>query len=221
MWETFSTWLRKYESIAIWLEGIALVAIFILDWKQRKEQRKDREEQHKETLAQLNVSQAQADALVNSERAWVMVDVEWDTAKWADRKAHVLEGSGTGGDTTGIYIVLTCRNEGRSPAWIEEKRARFQIVDVLPPKPDFSSAEFIQVGPEPIGIGKALPHTNHIYWLATGTGHEGLGKTMVVYGIVTYRDIFNKLRETTFGYRITPSRELVRLEDMREYNKYT
>lgn len=42
---------------------------------------------------------------------------------------------------------------------------------------------------------------------------------MVVYGIVKYRDIFDKLRETTFGYRITASRELVRLEGKREYKQ--
>ncbi len=171
MWESFSGWLKTYESVAIWLEGIALVAIFILDWKQRTDQRKDREEQHRETLAQLNSSQAQADALINSERAWVMADVEWDTGKWSDGKAHVLEGSGTGGDTTGIYVVLTCRNEGRSPAWIEEKRARLQIVDVLPDKPDLTSAEFVQAELEPIGVGRA----NQIAWQATATGHgEGL-----------------------------------------------
>jgi len=215
MWETFSAWLKMHESVAIWLEGIALVLIFAWD-------RIDSRKQHRETLAQLNVSQAQADALINSERAWVMADVEWDTSKWSDRgKGHVIEGSGTGGDTTGIYVVLTCRNEGRSPAWIEEKRARFQIVDALPDNPDLTSAEFIQVEPEPIGIGKALPHTNHISWQAIGTGHETLGKMMVVYGIVKYRDIFDKLRETTFGYRITPSSELVRLEGKREYNKHT
>src|SRR5260370_11577568 len=136
MWETFSPWLKRYESVAIWLEGNALVLSFVWD-------RIDSRQQQRETLAQLNVSQAQAAALVNSERAWVMVDVEWDTAKWADRKAHVVEGSGAGGDTTCIYIVLTCRNEGRSPAWIEEKRARFQIVDALPDTPDLTSAEFI------------------------------------------------------------------------------
>src|ERR1700731_3482932 len=105
MWESFSSWLRTYESVAIWLEGIALVLIFVWD-------RLDSRQQHKETLAQLNASQAQADALINSERAWLMVDVEWDTGKWADRNAHVIEGSGAGGDTTGIYIVVTCRNEG-------------------------------------------------------------------------------------------------------------
>jgi hypothetical protein len=62
MWEPFFNSLKTYESVAIWLEGIALVAIFVLDWKQRKDQRKDREEQHKETLAQLDASQKQVEA---------------------------------------------------------------------------------------------------------------------------------------------------------------
>jgi len=53
--------LKTYEFIAIWLEGIALVAIFILDWRERKDQRTDREQQHNETLAQLQVSQKQVE----------------------------------------------------------------------------------------------------------------------------------------------------------------
>ena len=55
-------WFKTYEFIAIWLEGIALVAIFILDWRERRDQRTDREQQHKETLAQLQVSQKQLEA---------------------------------------------------------------------------------------------------------------------------------------------------------------
>jgi hypothetical protein len=50
MWETFSTWLKTHESLAIWLEGIALVLIFVWD-------RIDSRQQHRETLAQLKVSQ--------------------------------------------------------------------------------------------------------------------------------------------------------------------
>src|SRR6266568_1992389 len=119
MLESFFTWLKTYESVAIWLEGIALILIFAWD-------RIDSRQQHRETLAQLNVSQAQAAALINSERAWVMADVEWDSGKWADGKAHVLEGWGTGGDTTGIYVVLTCRNEGRSPAWLKKRGQGFR-----------------------------------------------------------------------------------------------
>jgi hypothetical protein len=75
MLETILCWLHKYESLAIWLEGIALVAIFVLDWRNRADQRRDREEQHEETVAQLKVSQAQADAIMNSERAWVMAEL--------------------------------------------------------------------------------------------------------------------------------------------------
>jgi hypothetical protein len=45
-------WLSNHEWLAIWLEGIALVAIFIWD-------RFDSAEQHKQTLAQLKISQGQ------------------------------------------------------------------------------------------------------------------------------------------------------------------
>lgn len=51
----FFTWLDKYQSVAIWLEGIALVAIFIWD-------RIDSHHQHQETLKMLDVSQKQVKA---------------------------------------------------------------------------------------------------------------------------------------------------------------
>ena len=62
MWETFSTWLHKYESIAIWLEGIALVLILALDWWEYRKQGADRIEQHKESNLQMAIMQSQADA---------------------------------------------------------------------------------------------------------------------------------------------------------------
>lgn len=45
-------WLDKYQSIALWLEGIALVAIFIWD-------RLDNNAQHKQTQEQLRIAQDQ------------------------------------------------------------------------------------------------------------------------------------------------------------------
>lgn len=65
MWrvlEVLSAWLRKYESIAIWLEGIALVAILVLDWRERIDQRKERQEQHRESASQMDISRRQVDA---------------------------------------------------------------------------------------------------------------------------------------------------------------
>jgi len=51
-------------------------------------------------------------------------------------------------------------------------------------------------------------------------GRQEHGKLTVVYGVVKYRDIFDKRRETTFAYRILNG-ELRRLEGYPEYNKNT
>jgi hypothetical protein len=63
-------WLRDYESIAIWLEGIALVAIFFLDWREyrhqgreRERQEQDRLEQHKESAQQMEIWRKQIHAI--------------------------------------------------------------------------------------------------------------------------------------------------------------
>lgn len=87
MCSAFLDWLTKYEAVAIWLEGIALVAIFIWD-------RKDSHDAHKETLKQMAIMQSQANAgkdaaeaakanaeaaklgaqaVLNSERAWIEI----------------------------------------------------------------------------------------------------------------------------------------------------
>jgi hypothetical protein len=67
--QMFAEWLRNYEFVAIWLEGIALVAIFFLDWreridgaKERSEQEKERQERHKETAAQMEIWRKQIHA---------------------------------------------------------------------------------------------------------------------------------------------------------------
>jgi|HubBroStandDraft_1064217.scaffolds.fasta_scaffold43297_3 hypothetical protein len=56
IFDEFFAWLRNNESIAIWLEGLALVLIFIWD-------RIDAHQQDETSLAQLRVSQDQVEAL--------------------------------------------------------------------------------------------------------------------------------------------------------------
>jgi hypothetical protein len=56
----FHYWLHEYEAVAVWLEAAALVALFFLDYLERRDNRAEREEQHKETLAQLQLARAQA-----------------------------------------------------------------------------------------------------------------------------------------------------------------
>jgi hypothetical protein len=52
---SFTDWLRNYESVAIWLEGIALVLILVLDWYTRTQE-------HKETIAHMDIARKQIHA---------------------------------------------------------------------------------------------------------------------------------------------------------------
>jgi len=93
-WAVFD-WLRTNEqSVAIWLEGLALVAIFCLELKEYKRQGRDKKEQREEWVKQMAIMQSQADAakdaadaakanadaaklgaqaVLNSERAWIEI----------------------------------------------------------------------------------------------------------------------------------------------------
>ena len=64
-----AAWLKYYEFVAIWLEGIALVAIFFLDWREyrnqgheRAKQEEDQAKQHDETAAQMDIWRKQIHA---------------------------------------------------------------------------------------------------------------------------------------------------------------
>jgi hypothetical protein len=51
----FLDWFTKYEAVAVWLEGITLVLIFIWD-------RIDAGQQHEQTLKQLKAAEDQVEA---------------------------------------------------------------------------------------------------------------------------------------------------------------
>lgn len=68
-------WLRANEALAMWVEGFALVLIFGLELLEYRRQGKDRKEAHEESVKQLNILQSQTDALVNSERAWLIAEL--------------------------------------------------------------------------------------------------------------------------------------------------
>jgi hypothetical protein len=173
----------------------------------------------------IRILRKQNSTAMNAQRAWVTVDVKHDDTKWADEKTHILKGTTytsdgnggtTGGDNTSFYAVLICKNEGSSPGWIEEKRARFEIVTSLPPGPELRSAQVIQTGPMPLGPGQ----TDELRFVPVAKGRQEEGKNAVIYGVVRYRDIFGKHRQTTFAYKLL-NNELSRLEGYPEYNRNT
>lgn len=160
----------------------------------------------------------QTSILINSERAWIMAQVEGDRAKWNDGKVHIVLGSGTDGDSTGAWIVLSCHNEGKSPAWIYEKRVKFEVVHRVNPEPDFDSLPVVFRGREPIGIGQsAIPNITKLHRLEIAEGHSKSGDAMIIYGIVKYRDIFDERRHVTFGYRILRAANDYTLERLSEH----
>ena len=211
MLETVTNWLKTYEFIAIWLEGIALILIFVWD-------RLDSRNQHEETMQQLQISQKQADALTNSERAWVMVNVYWHSGA-----GRIIDGqsviNGVVLDLVTANVDCFIHNNGRSPAWVTEKRIGIAIVDGehLPSEPELDRTPVRDVTLQPMA-----PDGDYIWHVQPGCqGPRELGKLMIVYGAVTYRDIFDEIRETRFGYMVNPSGELERIPSFLSYNKYT
>jgi hypothetical protein len=168
----------------------------------------------------------QTNALVNSERAWLMANVVWtaDVPRIpSPTRLHVIEGDGTSGQTTAIDICLVCTNEGRTPAWIT--RARMWLVlstEKLQGKPSTKNPIYTHLGPEPLSIGKS----STLRAIPTCSGKKNSnpgGQNLILYGLVEYRDVFGD-HETWCGYVVKYGRDESRLErliGLGEYNKNT
>jgi hypothetical protein len=114
------------EPLAMWLEGIALVAIFGLELVEFKRQGRERKEAREESAAQLRIMQSQADAVVNSERAWIVAELVPVCARFADRWHRPAGTSwvplGEDEILAGYYLLhrLRLTNMGRTSASILE-----------------------------------------------------------------------------------------------------
>jgi hypothetical protein len=191
----FLDWLTKYEAVAIWLEGIALVAIFGLDWWNGRKG-------HEETLEQLKVAQDQIKISQNAERAWVMTDLEWPEGE----KLRLVTGTSRQRDepqveTTTVIVKLLCRNDGRSPAWVDKIQGYCEIVEGrlgdLPSPIGHKADSFLTIGP--IGPGNHKWRTLHL----VAPGHIKNNQLLSIFVLVEYRDIFEQKRVTTCGYTVS------------------
>jgi hypothetical protein len=169
-------------------------------------------------MQQLRVSQKQADALTNSSRAWVMVNVHWHAGAGRIVDSQSVINSAVI-DHVSANVDCFIHNNGRSPAWVTEKRIGIAIVDGehLPSEPVLERTPVRNVTLEPMAAD-----ADSIWHVQPGCqGPRELGKLMIIYGAVTYRDIFDVNRETRFGYMVNPSDELERIPSYPSYNKYT
>jgi hypothetical protein len=212
-------WFNATEGLAIWLEAIALVLIFIWD-------RLDSHADHKQTIAQMKIaqeqaatSQAVAQSTINAERAWVLADLGVD----ASESLHVVQHTSTTRDgnieSMGAQIMLTCKNEGRTPAWIDAIYAHMEIVaqhsHVNGPGNRSDGRTLETMGP--LGAGKTGLRLLDL----TCAGRQKESDVLSVYVLVQYRDIFDVKRETHLGYSIFDSKNIYQQQNAPERNRNT
>jgi len=189
-------WLTKYEAVAVWLEGIALLAIFIWD-------RVDATRDHKETVAQLKLAQDQIKLSQNAERAWVMTELVWPQGELKVVLGASRQGDQPQVETTTVMVKLVCKNQGRSPAWIDTIQGYVEIVETrlkdLPPAVGHRTQHIPPVGPIAPGDEKWK-----ILHLQT-PGQPKNNQLLSIFVLVEYRDIFEQKRITTCGYTVSGS----------------
>lgn len=163
------------------------------------------------SVKQASATKATADALINSERAWMMAEIEWHSV-------GLMEINSNGIDKTGVGLILICQNQGKTPGWITEKRIQLEIMDSLPWEPQLDAIDVFQNEPQPLSAGKE----SRVLVDCECDGRRDGPNIVVVYGVIRYRDIFGRPeRQTRFGYKITPDDRLERLAGYPEYNKNT
>lgn len=168
---------------------------------------------------ELNAQSAKfnAEALMGAERAWIMVMLYWGTGEGTGRIHHLTTSPDK--KETGIYLMMTCTNQGRTPAWVDEIRARLEIVGTPSPAPDIDAMQIIRNEPAPLGVNDRLQPDPDLRLRCAG--FDAPGKMTLVSGVVKYRDAFGGDRRTFFGYVITADAKLQRVAGLPEYNKYT
>lgn len=175
-------------------------------------------QQTKATQVASDAAKMSVDAAINSERAWVMVDVSWVPHE----RVKVVDGaSASSENNTGLYVRIDCSNRGKTPAQIIEKRICLFVTRIgkeLPKEPNLE-----------IDVFDAEPHyiQSNEQWAkddwVIGEGNRGPMDfvKVYVYGVVKYRHLFSETpAQTTFGYELVGNNKLERLIGYPAYNKY-
>jgi hypothetical protein len=204
------TWLDSHQYLALWIEGIALLAILIYDVI-------DGHQQHKQTLAQMEIMQNQAratetaanattksaEALINSERAWIIAELIPQAVRvhnvWfrvGDTRpmnaAEVLAGRH-------LKYGFKLTNMGRTPAQIFGFTIRYTClgkgVTDLPDnaggnQAGYRSFEHLLGGGQATEIGEPIVDVGQ-YIGDDADAIKRLEKTAVIHGEVKYRHMFS------------------------------
>ena len=152
----------------------------------------------------------------NSERAWLLADLGW-YQKSLNLVNCTSSLNGPVRETTQANISLNCRNEGKSPAWIDKVSARMQMVSEVR-LPSVAEGTLTHHGTmEPLGANQ---HGSYHLKLNCD-GHRGQHDYLSVFVVVDYHDIFGIARKTTVGYCVNPAGGLRHLLEFPKLNQNT
>jgi hypothetical protein len=165
---------------------------------------------------QANIAQDTINALIAGQRAWVMVDIEFNptgvvvTSMRGETQIH------------SIQVKMNYRNDGQTPAWITERRARLFVLtdNTIPEFPDLSKADAIAHGTIPLSVGQRHGYGNVDTPLECPADYSP-DAIHLIYGEVRYRTAFNGAGETIFGYRVTRGWDRLERLESPEWNKNT
>lgn len=152
-----------------------------------------------------------AEAQLAAESPWIMVNIEYSPGMKGRFLGTIKVHDEPETHHTDFIFRFDCINHGRTPALITEKRAKLIIVpkDSLPRDPDLRATEVLDDRAEPLAAGKKSFTKRDEQFSAPG--YQGLDDWTVLYGVVRYRDVFGRDRQTTFGYEVTLGEKIERL----------
>lgn len=166
-------------------------------------------------LRTLRAIEKQVDAQVNTERAWMEVDIELGPSPSVTEVT-----SGQSPTETVVSVAVKWKNVGRTPAWINLTQISMMMLPdethspkVLP-APGYPSV----IGPEMAGADKEFAQTG----IVQAEGKITRDQVGLIYGEVSYYDIFKQHHTTTFGFTVDHNRRVRRLNFMyAAYNEHT
>ena len=116
-------------------------------------------------------------------------------------------------------VKLTCKNEGRTPAWVDNIYGHLEILTTGSMLASPNRGDGQSFGPMgPLGVGKERSRSLDL----TCLGCLKRGEFLSAYFVIEYHDTYGLKRETFLGYKIDPSNgEIYRHDDSPERNKNT
>jgi hypothetical protein len=155
-----------------------------------------------------------AQAVINAERARLLVHIKWP-------KDFASQGQATrwGVSSYDLVVNIVCQNRGRSMAWITETRIGMVAVEQVPVEMDIGRTVRVDNEVEQPVIVDEQVLSPDLPLETPGTPKPE--QTILIYGVVNYRDIFEQSRYTTFGFRLMKDRERFERISLPAYNKHT